>query len=744
MVPPPGTPPTWTVDEAAWGPERNAVWESLLAAANGYLGLRGYPEEPFDAGPTCREIYVAGAFNPGSDGIPELAPVMDFLAAEIELDGRPVRLAPGRVGEYLRRLDMRRGLVTRSLVYTEEGRSTRLVFERFASLANPHLAGQSIDVTPLDWSGEVTVRLWVDWAGDERRRHHLRLLHVRHMGRDRLLAVATTRETRVRIGHACRASAWVQQAAPPRPGHLFAPGRLGFAYETHLECNQRAVFDRIVSTYTSRDPETTSVERCCLREVRTLEGGTYGVYRRRHVRAWRRRWGRIDLEIDGPEDDQRAVRFAIFHLFQCCSQRDPSVSIAAKGLSGPGYRGHVFWDTEIFIVPMFVAVSPRDARRLLHYRVLTLDGAARKARDAGYEGAMFAWESTDTGDETCPPYVPDPKTGEPVRVLTGDLQHHISADVVYAAWQFVRATGDTTFRERQLLVLAVETARFWAGRVTWQADRGRYEVRGVIGPDEYHEEVDNNVYTNFVAAWNLRLAAQEAARMREVHPRGRLLKRLDVSEDEIERWRAVAEALYVPRPGDDGLLEQYEGFFDLSDPGPEGIRALSAQVSDEPEKERMARIHRAQVLKQADVLMLMVLFPEAYDEAVRRRNWDYYEPRTAHDSSLSPSVHAIAAADLGMPEEAYDYFRRSAFIDLDDTMANTDAGLHMAALGGAWQAVFRGFLGLRLGRDPDAEGLEVRPRLPKAWRGVTARFFHRGRAYRLKVTGSAYEMTHES
>lgn len=746
MAPAATSSPTWNVEETPWEPARNLVWESRFTAANGYLGIRGYPEEPFDAGPTCPEVYVSGVFNTADEhaditgGIPELAVVTDFLAADVLLEGKPMRMAPDRVREYSRRLDLRRGLLTRSFVYTEDGRSTRLVFERFADMANPHLAGQSVEVTPLDWSGDVAVRLWLDWAGDERRRNHLRFLHARHMGRDRLLAVTQTSESRIRIGHACRASAWIQQTAPIKPRHLKAEGRLGFGYETHLECNQRSVFDRIVSTYTSRDPETTSVERCCLEDVRALTGGTYGVHRRRHVRTWRRGWKRFDLAIDGPKDDQRALRFAIFHLVQACPQRDASVSIAAKGLTGPGYRGHVFWDTEVFMVPFFVATRPRAARRLLHYRVLTLDGAGRKAAAAGYNGAMFAWESTDTGDETCPPYVPDPKTGEPVRVLTGELQHHIVADIPLAAWRYVMATGDTAFRERQLLMLAVETARFWASRVVWNADPGRYEVPDVIGPDEYHERVDNNVFTNFMAAWNLRLAADEVARMRAVHPRSHLLRWLGVGDEELRRWRAVAESLYLPPPGPDGLLEQYDGFFRLDDLSPEQIHALSAQISDEPENRRMARIHRAQILKQADVVMLMALFPEAYDREARRRNYDYYEPRTTHDSSLSPSVHAIAAADLDRRDEAYDYFRRSAFIDLEDTMGNADAGLHLAAMGGTWQAAVRGFVGLRL----DGETPEVRPRLPRAWHGVTMRFRHRRQRYLLEIDGPHARLTPES
>jgi len=706
------TPPTWTLDEADWQPRRNRVWESLCTVGNGYLGVRGFPEEPFDAGPSDGAIYVAGLFDEsGADGIPSLVPAVNFLSVEILLDGAALRMTPGGVREYRRVLDMKRGLLRRSFVHVAERRSTRLDFERFASLAEPHLAGQSVAVTPLDWSGPVEVRLWVGGpppAGPLGER--LRPVHGRHMGRQRILLVAETAGSRIRLAHACRAGAWVRQAAPPRPGHLTDGARLGLAYRAVLECCQRAVFERLVTTYTSRDPETTSVERCCLGDLTGPDGSAYGAQRRRHVRRWAERWRRADVAIDGPADDQRAIRFAVFQLVAACPQRDPSVSIAAKGLTGPGYRGHVFWDTEIFMLPHFLWTHPGSANRLLTYRWLLLDGARRKARQAGYAGAMFPWESAESGEETCPSHVPDPKTGRPVRVLTGRLQHHVSADVVYAAWQYVRVTGDDHFRERQFLALAVETARFWASRARFNPRRRRYDIRDVIGPDEYHEHVDNNAYTNHLAAWNLRLAADEAERMRAVHARGRLLGQLAVGDEEIARWRALAGAMFLPAPGDDGLIEQHEGFFRLEQADP---RELSSVTSPNPESVRMRKVRRCQVLKQADVLMLLALMGERFGPPVKRRNWDYYEPRTTHDSSLSPAVHSLVASDLGLTRKAYEYFRRSALLDLDDTMGNTAAGLHLAAMGGTWQAVVAGFAGLRVGDDGRPR---VRCALPGAWR----------------------------
>jgi len=535
------------------------------------------------------------------------------------------------------------------------------------------------------------------------------------------------RGSRIRIGHHCRCRAWIRQAAPP-PARPVGRGKaIGLRFDVALECGQRAVFDRIVVTHTSRDPESGPVEQRCLQDDSCRGDTPYGTFRRRHTRAWKARWDRADIQIDGPEEDRRAVRFAVFHLIQSCPRQDPSVSIAAKGLTGEGYRGHVFWDAEVFMLPFYVCTNPRAARGLLEYRYRNLDGARRKALAAGFQGAMFPWESADTGDEACPPYVPDPKTGEPVRVLTGELQHHISADVVYAAWRYVRATGDEAYRRKQLLPLAILTARFWASRVWWNRHKGRYEIHDVIGPDEYHEHVRNNAYTNFLAAWNLRLAADEVNRAQAAGSGVRVLRRLDVTDAELGRWREIANGIFLPVLADQGLWEQFEGFLNLRSADP---ATLSSRKSRLKEKARMRRLARAQVLKQPDVLMLMALFPDKFDRAVRRRNWDYYEPKTTHDSSLSPSVHCLVAADIGLCGKAFEYFRATARIDLDDSMGNTDAGLHFAAIGGTWQAVVKGFLGLRL----EGEKPTVNPKLPRQWKSLTMPLRHRDRRYDIQAS----------
>lgn len=727
-------PTTWVLEEPGWQAARNEVWESLFTLANGYLGVRGFPEEPFDAGPTHPGVYLAGIFSPGVDGLPEMVNVANFLGVEILLGGCPFHMGSGRVMDYRRILGFQRGLLQRSMFYSEHNRATRLEFERFVSLSDLHVVGQSLTLTPVDWRGEIRVRLWLDASAHMLGRPHLRLLHSEHMGRDRILLATETAGSLLRIAHACRCSSWVQEGAPVKPQLIGRGPRLGFEFALILERGQQAAIERLVSTHTSRDPDTDSAERGCLEDVRGTEGGAYGVRRRLHVQAWQRRWERTDLSIAGPDEDQRAVRYAVCQLIQHSPPHRMPVSIAAAGLTGERGRGRVRWDTELLMLPFFLATDPAAAKRLLRYRTATLEGAKRNAAALGCEGVAFAYESADTGDETAAAYLGAASPTSRVPLLADAVPSHVTADVVYAAWQYVQITGDTAFRERELLILAVLGARFWASRVVDDPTHGRGEIRHVTGPDGYHGRVDNNAFTNFMAAWSLRLAAQEVMRMQKVHRRSRILRQFDVSQEEVSGWRQVAERLYLPEPTGDGVWEQHQGFFALSDTAPQPAPDGHAETS---ESGHLDARRMSQALQQADVLLLAFLFPDAFAAGWQRANWAYYEPRTSHVAASSPGVHSVMASQLDLPASAYTHFHQTAFWDLADVSGDTHRGLHLAALGGTWQAVVRGFLGLDLTGDQP----QARPRLPASWSRVALHIQHRGAWYRIEATPSEGRVT---
>jgi kojibiose phosphorylase len=483
---------------------------------------------------------------------------------------------------------------------------------------------------------------------------------------------------------------------------------------------ERVRADKLVALVTSREAD--DVRGVAQARLRSAAERGYDDVRASNDAAWASEWDSCNVTIEGDDEADLALRFSLFQLLIAAPRDDDRVSIPAKTLSGFGYRGHVFWDTEIFILPFFTFTRPRIARNLLMYRYHTLPGARRKARENGYEGAMFAWESAVTGDETTPRLVPGPE-GDLIRIWTGDIQHHISADVAYGVMQYWRVTGDDAFMREYGAEIVLDTARFWASRVEWNAARGRYEINDVIGPDEYHEHVDNNAYTNHMARWNLETALEVLAWLRREHggKAAELEAHLGLTEDRLAHWGDVIGCLYLPYDPETGLLAQFDGFLDLemvdlADYEPR-THSMLAELGVEG-------IQGYQVIKQPDVLMLFYLLGDVYEKGTLRINWDAYIPRTdlSHGSSLGPSIHAALAARLGESRWAYEQFMHAAEMDLRDLRGNTADGIHAAAAGGAWQAVVFGFAGLAL----DGEGYRVRPRLPPHWTQLKLSFRHRG------------------
>jgi trehalose/maltose hydrolase-like predicted phosphorylase len=438
-----------------------------------------------------------------------------------------------------------------------------------------------------------------------------------------------------------------------------------------------------------------------------------------HRRAWADRWDEADLRIEGDEDLQLAVRLALFHLMASVADSGEA-AVGARGLTGGAYRGHVFWDSDVFVLPFLAATHPAAARAMLEYRIRRLPAARAIARADRRDGAKFPWESARTGFDVTPTSARD-RMGAVVPIRTGRLEHHIVADVAWAAACYESWTGDRAFAEGPGAELLFDTARFWASRVRW--DRvGRAHVYGVIGPDEYHEPVDDNAFTNVMARWNLRRAAVRAQGDDRV------------SEFERMRWHEVADALVDGFDPHTRLYEQFAGFFDL-DP---------LIIADVASKRPIAadlllgreRVRGSQVIKQADVLMLHHLVPEEVDPDSLVRNLEFYEPRAAHGSSLSPGIHAALFARAGRLPEALRALDIAARMDLDDLTGTTAGGLHLATMGSVWQALAFGFLGLRPGDDD----LSIDPVLPDEWRAMEIAVRFRESRVRVRIERAAVEV----
>lgn len=691
----PATPtadPEWILVEEGFSLAREHELESLFAIANGYVGTRGSLAEgsPLSSPAT----FVAGVFDSKPGAPPELVTVPDWTHLSVTVKGQPVRLDTGQNLRHCRVLDLKQAILWRDRRHQDAaGRITRVRGLRLASAADRRLLIQSIAFSPENYSGLVSINATVGGSVTKR----------------------TASGATVALAAATR---FVDFAARTR-----ASEDLATPHSLRVELGKVYRLDRIVAIHTSRDagdPDALAREHV----DRAIEMD-FAALIDRHCDAWRERWRASDVRIVGDPNAQRAVRFAAYHLLSAANPEDPLTSIGARALTGSAYKGHVFWDTEIFVLPFFTLTYPAAARALLMYRHHTLPAARRRAAGLGYRGALYAWESADTGEDVTPPLIRQPN-GEIVRILTGEQEQHISADIAYAVWSYWRVTGDEKFFLEAGAEILMETARFWASRAKREAD-GRRHIRGVIGPDEYHETVDDNAYTNGMAKWNLLTGERVARLVAEQWPEHwrTLSVRLGLRSDEPTEWRTAAQELYTGFDEATGLIEQFQGYFDL-----EEIDLNLFQPRNAPMDVLLGRdrIQRSKVVKQADVVMLLSLLWDDYPPAVREANFRYYEPRCGHGSSLSPAIHALVAARLGDLTLATRYFRQAIEIDLADNMGNAAGGVHAAALGGLWQAVVFGFAGLRL----TDHGPEYHPNLPPHWDDLALRCTWRGRIYELK------------
>jgi alpha,alpha-trehalose phosphorylase len=437
-------------------------------------------------------------------------------------------------------------------------------------------------------------------------------------------------------------------------------------------------------------------------------------------RFWAAYWDTADIEVSGNVADQQALRFCLFHLRQS-NPEDDRRSIGANAMTGDHYRGHVFWDTEMYLAPHFLYTEPKTVRSLLMYRYNILDMARRRAREMGGEGALYAWNSI---------------SGEECGVVfeASTAEYHLMAAIGWAVYRYVEATDDRDFLFNYGAEMLFETARFYAGRGCFvPARNGAFCINVVCGPDEYGCGVNNNCYTNVMAQWHLRYAAAVYERMGAEAPESleALAARLDLKAADIELWKRAADHMYVPFNAALGIHEQDDSFLYL-DPVD---MSLVPRNTDIRETVHPLNLWRMQVVKQADVVLLMFVQGHQFTPDVKRANYEFYEPRTCHGSSLSACMHAIVAAEIGLHDDAYAYFRESVMMDLNDFKDNTGGGMHAACLGGTWMAVVNGFAGMR--DYPD--GLRFAPRVPAAWKGYRCRVLHRGSRIELRVGAEGCE-----
>lgn len=735
----PNNDSTWIILEDQFLPERMQYYETIFTLGNGYLGTRGALEENYRLRKPA--TYIAGLFDAAPNEVTELANAADWVSIELELAGERFDLEKGQVLAYQRRLDLKHGILYRDLRWQSPlGRVTKLSYQRFVSMEDQHLMGIRVAITPENYRGTIKVVSVLNGQATNDGTQHFKAVEECTFGDRGIYLISETYQT-----HHILAVAASHLVKGKLVNENFFNRRRLIGYEAQFagETDQTLTFEKLVTIYTSRDlggtepktpaEKTEKVKALTLGENLGAAIQGFDALLAAHVQAWAALWLKADIQIEGDNFAQKAIRFANFHLIQMAPRHDYRVSIAAKGLTGEGYRGHVFWDTEIFILPFFIYTFPEEARNLLLYRHHTLPGVLKKAKENGYEGAMYAWESADTGEETTPKFGGlDLKTRKPVRIWCGELEQHISADIPYAVWHYYQATGDWDFLENYGAEIICQTARFWASRVEYDPEDDCYEIKNVIGPDEYSENVNNNYFTNAMAQWTLRKGLAVYALLQEKGKAEELAAKIGLNGEELANWRIIADKMRLRRINELVLL-QFDGFLQQK---AVDLAAYRHNPDGFFKDFSWEQITSTQVLKQADVIMLLYLLGDQYTKEEKVANWDFYEPKTLHHSSLSPAIHAIFATEIGRSDEAFRYFVDAAEIDLNNKLSNSEAGLHAATQGGIWQAVVNGFGGVRL-RDGQ---LQITPSLPEHWEKISFQLTYQGVPLQITITKEQVEL----
>jgi trehalose/maltose hydrolase-like predicted phosphorylase len=660
---------TWALVSEGFDPLNERGAEAVFAVANGHFGVRAALEEGNPASNPM--VIVAGVYMPTNLPAGQtLLTLPDPSTLFVSADTVNFSMSTVRTNTHLRRLDMRTAILERSWSFIDRhGNSWRWQSLRAASATRPQFYLYELVLT-LE-NGEEPMRVTITLP------NALTLSGGRLRPQEGLVATA-------------------QEPADFVKTQLFLQGTPVPIEDMSISALARPGEPLVLDMISQIVPEDVPQRR--------EEKVPFRILLEEHQRAWEERWGSADAKIGGDERLQQAVRFATYHLLSSASVNDGRASIGPRDLSGIAYHGHVFWDTELFILPFLTFNWPEAARSCLIYRYRTLDAARQRAKSFGYEGAMYAWESTDTGDDRTPDFVSLPD-GSAVRVLNGEQENHITGAVPYAVMHYWRASGDDDFMLRYGAEILVECARFWRSRVS--PSNHFYSIRKVIGPDEYHEGVDDNCYTNALARWTLLQAESYLSALRDSQPREaeELVRRLNIKPDEPSAWRRVGEAIVRSTFLKDEVFEQFDGFFshepvDVASYLRAGV-PLDIAVGHES-------VQRMRAVKQADVLMALRLLPEWWTEASARRNIAYYEPITAHTSSLSPPIHALVAAWIRDEALCRKYLDQSMSIDLAPPFRGAAGGVRLASLGAMRQAIVFGLAGFKF----SSESIGFDPFLP--------------------------------
>lgn len=727
-------PDEWNIIEEGFDPHLNKISESIFSLGNGRMGQRANFEETY-TGDTLQGNYVAGVYYPDKtrvgwwkNGYPEyFAKVLnaaDWMALELKLDGELLDLSLCKVIGFKRVLNMKEGYLTRDFkAELASGKQIQVSAKRFISIANDEIAALHYQLTPINFSGELALTSIIN--GDVKNQDsNYEEKFWTEVNRTQTAAgsflTLQTRKTEFQVITGTKTL--ISQNGKPVQLTADLTDREKYVSESvsfTVNANEPVNIFKIAANLTSQNYEPAELQAAAEKVITAAVAQGFESLLKEQAAAWAVKWEEGDILIEGDAEAQQAIRFNIFQLNQTYTGKDARLNIGPKGFTGEKYGGSTYWDTEAYCIPFYLSAAPQEvSKNLLIYRYKHLEKAIENAAKLGFNKGAALYPMVTMNGEEC----------HNEWEITFEEIHRNGA-IAFAIFNYIRYTGDSSYLKEYGLEVLIGIARFWKQRVNWSDDKKQYVMLGVTGPNEYENNINNNWYTNTLASWCLKYAieAAEIVKNDDLSLYEAIVAKTDLQEEqEFEEWKIVAENMYLPYDSQRGVFLQQDGYLDK-----EQILVSELPASERPLNQKWSwdRILRSVFIKQADVLQGMYFFEDDYDLESLRRNFEFYESRTVHESSLSPCVHSILAAKLNDGEKAYEFYLRTSRLDLDDYNNDTEDGLHITSMAGTWMSIVEGFGGMRVRENR----LNFNPFLPEQWNSFSFNIGFRGTQLKVKV-----------
>ncbi len=737
-------PSEWNIVEEGFDPHLNKISESLFSIGNGRMGQRANFEETY-TGETLLGNYVAGVYYPDKtrvgwwkNGYPDyFAKVLNaanWIGIDIKADGETLDLNTAKVIDFTRVLNMKEGYLQRS--FTAElpsGKVLSVVAKRFCSIADDELAAIQYQVVAKNFNGVLSITSSID--GDVKNQdsnYDEKFWEEVNKGfnADTAFVTLRTKKTNFEVCTATNTQILLNnEAVSAKATPIEKEKYIASSIEVNVNEGDSVTIVKYAANISSENYDKAELQKAATAAIARATAAGFEELFHAQVGAWANKWEEGDILIEGDVAAQQAIRFNIFQLNQTYTGKDARLNIGPKGFTGEKYGGSTYWDTEAYCIPFYLATAPQEvAKNLLVYRHNHLQKAIENAQKLGFKDGAALYPMVTMNGEEC----------HNEWEITFEEIHRNGA-IAFAIYNYIRYTGDASYLASHGLEVLIGIARFWKQRVNWSAEKNKYVILGVTGPNEYENNINNNWYTNKLAAWCLRYAkeAAEAVKDQDASRYEAILTQVNLDTKEFEDWTSIADQMYYPYDEQQGVFLQQDGYLDK-----EQMLVADLPAAERPLNQKWSwdRILRSCFIKQADVLQGMYFFEDEFDIETLKRNFKFYESRTVHESSLSPCVHSILAARLSDEEKAYEFYLRTSRLDLDDYNNDTEDGLHITSMAGTWMSIVEGFAGMKV-RD---NKLQFNPFLPSQWKSFSFNIGFRGTQLKIKISAEELSIVNNS